>query len=147
LFLEADNAGLLPWNTTKTGVSEDSEIYRRIVIEMASAIKSVTLLLNKVRVEDKLPGGSRTPLTTMIEKAKQYDATDINKIKTISAATFTWPSVSPGIQRDAGQKRITYVVDPEAYDRVRRRLKATSAELVGLGTFDYFVETELGDEL
>lgn len=147
LFLEADNAGLLPWNTTKTGVSEDSEIYRRIVIEMASAIKSVTLLLNKVRDEDKLPAGSRTPLTTMIENAKQYDATDVSKVKAISAATFTWPSVSAGAQRDAGQKRITYVVDPDIYDRVRRRLKATSAEMVGSGTFDYFVEAELGDEV
>ena len=50
-FFDSDNTGLLPWNTTKTGVDADSPIFRAVRLAMITLMRPVIDFLNKLDKE------------------------------------------------------------------------------------------------
>ncbi len=51
VYLTAADSSLLPWNTTKTGVDEDSQIFRKVQSEMFEALRMVQAVLNRAKTE------------------------------------------------------------------------------------------------
>jgi hypothetical protein len=69
VFLDAEDASLLPWNTTKTGVDEDTDIWRNTYLQMRSAMRPVIDFLNKLAEETDNPQSQR-PLSDAISRAQ-----------------------------------------------------------------------------
>lgn len=85
VFLDAEDASLLPWNTTKTGVDTDTDVWRNTYLEMRRAMRPVIDFLNKVDAEKENPVSQR-PLTDALSRASMQG------VRTI---TRTGPFVGP----------------------------------------------------
>jgi Histidine kinase-, DNA gyrase B-, and HSP90-like ATPase len=134
-FFDSDDAGMLPWRTTKNGVNEDSPVYQRARQEMLALSRPVIDFLNQLKeeVEQK---AEAAPLLAVIKGAKPKGVDQLAKAQGFSAPKSTLGPIAP-------EGRITYW---EALDRIRRvkkRLKVTSNEDVGHLTFEYYYESEV----
>jgi hypothetical protein len=143
VYLSADDASLLPWNTTKTAVDRDSDIFRSVQSEMKIALVAVQSAINrakseKSRIEDNedMPDivrafdeSSDLPLTDLRESARMV----------VPPAPERTRPVVPAIKI----QRIQYSVDRDRYKEVAAALEASSASEVGRLTFDYFYGEEI----
>lgn len=85
VFLDADDASLLPWNTTKTGVDTDTDVWRNTYLEMRRAMRPIIDFLNKVDAEKDNPVTQR-PLSEALSRVAMQG------VRTI---TRTGPFVGP----------------------------------------------------
>lgn len=136
VFFDSDDAGRLPWNTTKTGVDGDSPIFRAVRLEMINIMRPVIDFLNKLDAEmDK----DEKPLETVLERAKATKLSEVNKsdvfIAPKSKVVITEPRLS----------RIQYSKLVDEVERVKERLKVTTNKEVGEKTFEYFFKKECED--
>ena len=144
VFLDSKDAGVLPWNTTKTGVSEDSEIYAQVRPIMRDATRKVIDFLNELRKEEVAHENNtiaETPLHDHLKNTKRLSVTDSDTFK--ESAKFVWPKSA--VKRPAGTKerRITYKVPLAEFEAVKGALNASSPEEVGLDTFKYYYSVEI----
>jgi hypothetical protein len=51
VFFESERSSLLPWNTTKNGIDEESDIFKAIMPLMINMMKPVTSFLRKLKTE------------------------------------------------------------------------------------------------
>ena len=139
VFMESDDAGRLPWNTTKTGVDADSEVFRNVRQEMLQAMRPVIDFLNRLddekdREESEGPG----PLTVAVEAAKA-----VSLAKTKPSALFVSPEPKPKPKpKPKKTGRIQYDRPVDRIAAVKEALGATTYVEVGERTFDYFYEAE-----
>ena len=84
VYLTADDARLLPWNTTKTAVDRDSPVFRAVQSEMKTALVAVQAVINRAKSvrsrteEDQekpeilkaLDGAPDTPITSLTPSAQ-----------------------------------------------------------------------------
>lgn len=146
LYLDSNNASLLPWNTTKTGFSEDSAVYKKARVTMDSQAQRVLQFLNRVRDEEvQLSNGH-------IDEAKLQNAVDAAEHKSVStyliaevdsfSETFTWPTKD--VQKITGPKKknISYKVEEERLETAKQMLGVVTAREVGESTFNYFFDLE-----
>jgi hypothetical protein len=54
VFLDSNDASLLPWNTTKTGLDEESPAYRRLKPRLIEAMRPIISFLNALDAEKDL---------------------------------------------------------------------------------------------
>lgn len=143
-FLDAKDAGLLPWNTTKTGISEDSDVYLRVHALMRDATRNVIDFLNELRREEVAHGDGtidETPLHDYLKATKRLAVSDPAAFK--DSAKFVWPASAVKRPTGARERRISYKIPVSDFEAVKRVLEATSAEEVGLETFKYFYSVEV----
>ncbi len=141
VFMESDDAGRLPWNTTKTGVDADSEVFRNVRQEMLQVMRPVIDFLNRLddekdREESEGPG----PLTVAVEAARA-----VPLAKTKPSALFVSPEPKPKPKPKA-TGRIQYDRPVSQIAAAKEVLGATTYVEVGERTFDYFYEAECEDE-
>jgi len=139
VFFESDDAELLPWTTTKTGVDLDSEIYRAVQLEMISVMKPIiSFLRNLVNERAALEKGdiNESDLESSIKDAKSINYVDIEEQKTFSA-----PKPKP-IPSRPKTGRIQYNKPIEEINKVKKKLNVTTYTKVGEKTFDYFMRME-----
>jgi len=143
VFLYADNASLLPWNTTKTAVDRDSPVFRAVQSQMKTALVAVQAVINRGKqVRARLEEGEAKP-----ELLSALDETSDQPISSLTTSQFMIAPLSPPTKRrevlTAKISRIQYVVDPDRYKEVAQALGASSASEVGRLTFDYFYDQEI----
>lgn len=154
VYLVADDAGALPWNTTKTAVDRDSRVWREVANEMKRALVSVQSAMN----EDKDARASyRKQIREAEERSDQVperpdlvaameDAPAIPLAQVSAARSMTVPPKPPKFKRSpppAHIKRIQYEVDLSLFEAVADVLGASSGSEVGRLTFEYYVEAEV----
>lgn len=145
VYLTAADAGLLPWNTTKTGVDQDSRVWRRVQLEMKIALPQVLSVINRLKSErqgrDEL---EELPVTDALAGAK---ATPLGEVP--QSATVHVPAPKPKKRSSRPPKPPTttlhYVVDRNRFSEVASVLDTSVAAEVGRLTFDYFFEREVED--
>jgi hypothetical protein len=137
VFLESDDAGRLPWNTTKTGLDSDSEVYRRVRTEMLQMMRPVITFLNRLDAEkDREDEEGPGPLTLAVKKTKA-----IPLEQTTESATFVWPeNAKPKKRSNTGH--IQYDKPVAQIQAVKDVLEVETYKEVGERTFDYFYELE-----
>lgn len=84
VFLDAEDASLLPWNTTKTGVDIDTDVWRNTYLEMRQAMRPIIDFLNKVDSEKDNPETQR-PLSDAVTRAPLQGVRSITRIGTFQA--------------------------------------------------------------
>lgn len=141
VFFDSDDAGLLPWNTTKTGVDSDSLIYKAIKQQMITIMRPIIDFLNKVKEEKeadeiKDPG----PLESTINSAQYVKVADLNT----KNLPKTFKSPQPiSIKPKPKQGHIAYNKPLSEITKVKKVLKVTSLKEVGERTFEFFYDSEV----
>jgi hypothetical protein len=140
-FLDADQASLLPWNTTKTGVDLESPVFKAVRQQMIVMSRPVIDFLNQVAREIKEDDISRDegPLQVAL---RDTPSAPIERVTT--ASTFLGPKPRPIVRKPASG-RIQYDKPLDQINKVKRVLKVTTFVAVGERTFDYFFRRECED--
>jgi hypothetical protein len=140
-FFEAASPGLLPWNTTKTGLDIDSALYKTVRQDMVILMRPVINFLNALKTEKerKSETGEMGPLELLVDRS---DSAPISSnLPTRSA--FKMPAVSlrpPRKKRET--RRISYEKPEIEIKAIMQRLKVKTLKEVGERTFEYFLQME-----
>lgn len=144
VYLSADDASLLPWNTTKTAVDRDSPVFRAVQSEMKTTLYAVQSVINRAkqvraRVEEE---DSKPELLVALDDTPDRPITSLatSSQMVIPAAPPPKPKAPPAPRI----QRIQYAVDPDRFEEVAAVLGASSGSEVGRLTFDYFYDQEIG---
>lgn len=143
VYLSADDAGLLPWNTTKTAVDRDSPVFRAVQSEMKTALVAVQSVINRAKqVRARLDDDEEKPeiLAALDETQDQPLASLAVSARMVAPAS---PPPKPKAPPTPKIQRIQYAVDLERFEEVAAVLGANSGSEVGRLTFDYFYEEEV----
>jgi len=138
VFFESDNAELLPWNTTKTGVDTDSPIYQGIQLEMINMMRPIMDFLNALKDSKGENDEKDSEIEKIVLSAKVMKMEEIQ--------TYTKIFVSPKIQikkeRRADLVTISYSKSKKEAETVKESLGAKSWREVGEKTFEYYLKME-----
>ena len=135
IFFDCEDAGRVPWNTTKSGVDRDSPLYRAVRLRMIGLMRPVINFLNQVDKENE----SRDDYRPLQEAISAMRAVPISKIKTREKFDYPRPAPRPKLPRKG---RIQYDKEVERIREVKRALGVTTYTEVGRRTFDYYYERE-----
>lgn len=136
VYLSADDSSLLPWNTTKTGVDEESFAFRAAQGEMFSSLRKVQAVINRAKTERQERPPDERPVSNAFAAAQPIPLNDL-----LASPNMGVPPPPPDPPPDT--QRIQYVVGLERYEDVRAELGAGSAAEVGRETFDYFYSNQV----
>lgn len=138
-YFDSDNAALLPWTTTKTGVDTDSQLYRAAQQLMIEATKPVLIFLSALaREKAQFDNGeiSALPLQNALRAAHEKAVDEVPALDTFRAPTPPPPPSGPPMQR------IQYSKPADDVEKAKRLLGVTTFTAVGERTFDYFMGYE-----
>ncbi len=146
VYFESDNPSLLPWNTTKNGIDEESNIFKAIRPLMIDMMKPVTTFLRKLRAESF--EGEENIVNEEYEADKSlYDYVMEIKPKTISSIDksllvnrFRSPVIK--VVRKPNTQKIQYNMPVEMIEKAKEALPASTLREVGEKTFEYFYRME-----
>lgn len=137
-FLDSDDAGLLPWNTTKTGLDADSPVFQNLRLNMMILARPVITFLNRLKDEKAAADDERdlTPLEASLRSAARARPSPA-----IAAPTFQGPKPAR-IARAPRTGTINYSKPVEQISRIKKALNVTSNRAVGERTFEYYLDME-----
>ncbi|MEW1831203.1 ATP-binding protein [Streptomyces sp. NPDC088196] len=141
VFIDSAYNELLPWNTTKTGVDQDSRVWRKIVNEIKQAGSEVIQMLNRVKSErqnSELPDDR--PIAQALTRAKPVKLGEISL-----SPRFSYPAPKAATVRP-NMRKIQYSVEKHRYEAVAEALNTTLVAEVGRRTFDFFYREQVGDD-
>ena len=130
VFLDADEPAVLPWNTTKTNVDEESKLYRAVRGLMVDEARNVVDFLNQLDAERDTES---TVLQGIAEKADFVALTQVNE------GTFGFDAQVTEAPRVTN---ISYKRPTEQVVTAKEVLGVTSAREVGERSFDYYYSAE-----
>ncbi len=127
-FFDSEDAGLLPWNTTKTGVDADSPLFQSVQSDMVQAMRPVIDFLKRYDDEREAPTEEKV-LTDAVTKAAPCSIRDVVRV-----GPFLMPTALPRV----GPRNISiqYHRPADQIEALQDALGATSAREVGGMSFD-----------
>jgi Histidine kinase-, DNA gyrase B-, and HSP90-like ATPase len=139
-FFDSDDPSSLPWNTTKTGLNEDSPGYQAVRLEMIAMMRPVFNFLNKLdkEKEEEEEDVEAKQLEKMVKAAKPAKLTEIQKREVFQAPERKTVPARPQVR----VQKIQYSKPAGEVEEVKRKLRVTSFKEVGERTFEYFYENE-----
>ena len=135
VFFDCDDAGRLPWNTTKSGVDRDSTIYRAIRLQMIGLMRPVINFLNQLDKENENRDDHK-PLHNAVSAMK---AVPLRDVSTREKFDYPRPPPRPRLPRTG---RIQYDKKVEQINEVKKALGVNTYTEVGRRTFDYYFDRE-----
>lgn len=128
VFLDADDASILPWNTTKTGLDAESAAYRRLKPRLIEATRPVIDFLNQLDAEKDMEDADRV-LTRAVENAS---AVPLEKLPERAAFQFTAPA-----KKGPPMSTISYKRPKAEAERLKQTMSAVTFPHLGELTFEY----------
>lgn len=144
VYLTADDAALLPWNTTKTTVDRDSPVFRQVQSEMKRALVEVQAAINRAKNEAEgaqYDESAPKPLADALATAPE-----VSIFKLPVSASLRLPSpppTPPRVRPTSTEQKIQYTVSRQDFDDAREVLGVNAAAEVGRRTFEYFLDNEV----
>ena len=140
VYIDSDESALLPWNTTKTGIDQDSRVWRKVYSEILQAGNDVIRLLNRVKDERRAVQATiEKPISEAISAATQRPLAELPRSEKVTYPDPVRPA-APATQR------IAYVVDRGRFDSAAEVLGTTTASEIGRRSFDYFYDRQVGED-
>lgn len=138
VYFDSDDASLLPWNTTKTGVDSDSNIYKAARLEMIEVMRPVINFLNDLdnersdKYEDKILGDAK-------QSARSVELSSVQENR-----TFIYPKLSESTVRpnEPKQSTISYKIESDIAIPLKDQLGLKTLADLGKYTFNYYLEME-----
>lgn len=140
-FLRSEDSSLLPWNTTKTGVDEDSQVFRSVQREMFAALRMGQAVLNRLKDERQTREAEDRPLLAALSAAAATELKDLP-----DSDRFVLPPAPRRRRAPTDVKSIQYAVGLSEFQRVAAELGTTSGSEVGRQTFQHFLRTQAPEE-
>lgn len=146
VFFESEKSSLLPWNTTKNGIDQESDIFKAIRPLMIDMMKPVTSFLKRLKSNpydaENGNGGeeyeTEKNLYDYVNDAQLLNISSINKTELLRR--FKAPEVK--ITRRANTQKIQYNMHVEKIEQAKEVLQVSSLKEVGEKTFEYFYRME-----
>lgn len=135
VLLEGD-ARFMPWNTTKTGVDEDSRVFREVQNDMFDALQKVQAIINRLKKERRQTDPASRPAVTALEKAKPVSLFEVPE-----SPSFRIPDPAPDPPPTA--QWIRYQVDLEDFELVAASVGSDTPADVGRATFEWYLEEQV----
>lgn len=137
VFFVSRDAEALPWNTTKSGINEDSAIWQEAKRVMAAVGRQVVSFLDGRYTDDG------TEVTSADLKSAAGESVSVIRAAVSHKSTFTPPkSPAPKVVKIQYDALVTDV--KKISDHLGRR--SMSGVDVGRYTFEYFLRNEVGDK-
>lgn len=139
VYFESSNASILPWNTMKHGINENSEIFQAVRLDMVLALRQIVDFLNKLDSETE---SKEKPLNEAVNKAEPQ------RVAELRFRTNYSPFKSPVAKAEKSKMQtISYQRTVDEIKRAKQIFKEkgqeiTTNERVGLETFKYFMDKE-----
>ena len=139
VLFDSTDAGRVPWNTTKTRLNQDSDVWREAKRRMIVLMRPVIDFLNALDREKDLEAAETTgpTLGSAVRKTKAVPVSDLSPSTTFKSPT---PSKAPR------SGRVTFYRSRALLDRAKGYLGVDTYREVGEESFDYWVEAELDAE-
>lgn len=140
-FFDCDDSGRLPWNTTKTGINEDSDVWRAVRQQMMTLAQPVKAFLDALKneKEEQEEGDDAGPLGELLEKAVEKPMEDISTRKAFSIPSAKAKSPGPRMGSIAFKRPVDEI------NRVKDALGVSTNKEVGEGAFEYFLDAECSE--
>lgn len=139
IYFTSEDASLLPWNTTKTGVDTDSAIFQAAKQEMTKMMRPVTQWLRKLASEETDDGD----LHQVLNEAMKQPLTISKLIQSVPEQHFKAPKPVRRIKPD--EASIQYKMPRDRVEKVKEYMGADSNSDVGRQTFEYYYAMECDD--
>lgn len=127
-FLDSDDASILPWNTTKTGLDAESDAYRRLQGRLIEITRPVIDFLNSLDAEKEFETADKV-LNLAITRASS-----VALEKIVERPTFIYTAPQ---KRGPALARISYQKPQAEVDALNEVLGAGNNKEVGERSFDY----------
>jgi hypothetical protein len=145
VFFESKDASKLPWTTTKTAMDRDSSEYKFVRQKMINMMGPVMSLMNKLKQEkEKNTPESERFLNGKVLLAIPVSIKNIVIDKKKLKEVFSFPDPKKKIVA-VGDGRIRYSQPYVKIDKVKEKLRVTTLEQVGIKTFEYYYNNEIGE--
>ena len=137
VYFVSKHSDKLPWDTTKSRINEDSEVWQEAKLSMVSVGRTVTTFLDG-RYSD---GGTDIAQSELTQVAK--DRVDAMKASVATASNFSVPDI-----HTKTTMRIQYDAEIKNVNAIKEYLgiPGMSGSNVGKHTFDFFLQNEVGEE-
>jgi len=142
VFFDADDTGLLPWTTTKTGIDDDASIYKAVRLEMLTLMRPVLDFLRQLaRERSRKEQGDieESALEKALENAESKTYSEINTLNKFIAPK---PTPLPPVKAN---RRIQYSQPESKVKKVQEVLNVNTLTATGEKTFEYFFKMECDD--
>lgn len=133
-FFDCDDQKRLPWTSTKSGIDQSSQIYRRTRRNMVETTRPVISFLNALDAEKDAESRPRHDAIKLAKPVALSDLTGAN----VQFRYDGHKAIGPEIVRISFQRPKTKV------QAVKDRLEVTSNKEVGEAVFDYYYRYEIG---
>jgi hypothetical protein len=145
--VDCDDTTRLPWNTTKTGLDEGDEVYRRMRSLMIQAAEPVVRFLDNVKketdgAEDKTLGALRGAITGGDTKPVLELATKTGALPPGKRLPWKAPALR-NVKIGPKKVRITFEALERDVEAAKAALRVDTKREVGERVFEYYVEAEL----
>jgi Histidine kinase-, DNA gyrase B-, and HSP90-like ATPase len=140
-YLTSLDTELLPWNTTKTNVDQDSQIWRIVQGRMKIALGQVQSVLNRLKSERQhAEDREEMPVTVAAQNARPVPIADLPPSPSVVSPS---PPPKRASRPPKTTQRIQYDVPYLRYVTVANTMGISVISEVGRRTFDYFYENEV----
>lgn len=139
VFFESKSPSYLPWNTSKTSVDTDSQLFQSVRQEMIYLMRPIITFLNAVH--DESTEYHRKQLEEKYLQEKIDSATFKNYLKVKTSSKF----LAPARKRKAKKTNevvIRYIRTESRVEKLKKLFKVSSPKKVGEKTFDYTYDRE-----
>ena len=132
----SNNPGVLPWNTSKTDINSDAQIFETARQKMRQHMMDVLDYLKDIRKQKEEAGSS--VLEQQIERAESRDVAELS-----ASEDQSFSIRSEEEQQREEMANIHYSREKELVEEVQEELGVSTYKAVGEKTFDYFYEFEM----
>jgi hypothetical protein len=130
VLLSSKDPTQLPWNTTKTGLDLESDIYKFVKLKMSEMTKSVIKFIREIdeieKFEDLLKNEKKSKLSNIIDKG--------NSLSQEFKIHYEREIIE--------MKSVSYKKPKAELDKMKKILEVSSYKDVGLKTYEYYKKNE-----
>lgn len=145
-YLSAAETAALPWNTTKTGIDEESRVWRQVQSQIKIAGAEVVSVLNRIKRESETAVTEEDMPTVQAMKA----ATLVPTATLPAHVNFVVPPLRKVTKRAAPKRpqtqKLQFEVPLSRFEEAAQKLGTAVVAEVGRRTFDYYYEREVEKE-
>lgn len=137
--IRSNDARNLPWNTSKTGVDESSQVWKLVYGAMRTALAEVQALASRLK-EDRRAYLDTEVKSTLMQAYEEARERPVEEISPKQESALSYPKQEAQKKR---QKTVRFSVEPEKFDRVAESLGTDSPQQLGRALFDYYWRLEV----
>lgn len=144
-YLSAAETAALPWNTTKTGIDEESRVWRRVQAQIKIAGSEVVSVVNRLKAEAQTATSDADMPTVLARRAASMTRRESIPENDNFIAPALRKATKKATPRNRRVKKLQYEVMLGRFEQVAERLGTSVVAEVGRRTFDYYFEREIED--